>query len=74
MINQYNILTKDKSSKKEDTNEQFEYRGLISEKYLYGLGRFITDRREIINIVSETATYAKKLEKSKSIIKENSDN
>ena len=30
-INQYNILTKDKSSKKEDTNEQFEYRGLISE-------------------------------------------
>lgn len=66
-INQYNILTKDKSSKKEDTNEQFEYRGLISEKYLYGLGRFITDRREIINIVSETATYAKKLEKSKSI-------
>ena len=66
-INQYDTLTKDKISKKEDTSEQFEYRGKISEKYLFGLGRFITDRREIINIVSETAAYAKKLEKSKSI-------
>lgn len=66
-INQYDTLTKGKISKKEDTSEQFEYRGKISEKYLFGLGRFITDRREIINIVSETAAYAKKLEKSKSI-------
>lgn len=66
-INQYGILTKDKNSKKKDINEQFEYRGNINEKYLYGLGRFITDRREIINIVSETATYAKKLEKSRSM-------
>lgn len=66
-INQYDTLTKDKIFKKEDTSEQFEYRGKISEKYLFGLGRFITDRREIINIVSETAAYAKKLEKSKSI-------
>lgn len=66
-INRYGILTKYDDSEKENTVDQFEYRGKISEKYLFGLGRFITDRREIINIVSETAAYAKKLEKSKSI-------
>lgn len=60
-INRYGILTKYDDSEKENTVDQFEYRGKISEKYLYGLGRFITDRREIINIVSETATYAEKL-------------
>lgn len=61
-INKYGILTKKDVLGTEDTGEKFKYKGEIKEKYLYGLGRFITDRREIINIVSETAAYAKKLE------------
>lgn len=44
-----------------DTKKESLYKGIIDEKYLDGLGNFIFDPREIVNIISEVATYARKL-------------
>ncbi|MBM6872083.1 YobI family P-loop NTPase [Lactobacillus crispatus] len=67
-INKYDILIEEnyferisELSKSLYSGEHFVYKGKIQEKYLNGLGQFITDRREIINIVFETASYAEKL-------------
>lgn len=43
-----------------DNNKESSYKGIIDEKYLDGLGNFIFDPREIVNIISEVATYADK--------------
>lgn len=52
MENSYDVFIKQRDKCK---------RLLIDDKYCYGIGKYIHDRRQIITIISDVDTYAQKL-------------